>query len=116
MVAGIDIFGTLVLAFAYGRDRQIYLYYTLTAILLLVFGIENWKRYTPWFALAAAALLTSLTLAPPEGLFATDNHLLREIVAAQTIFNALLLMSLVIFFALATLRRAEIELEGQHVR
>ena len=41
---------------------------------------------------------------------------MREIIAAQTIFNALLAMSLVIFFALATLRRAEIELEGQHVR
>ena len=116
MIAGIDIFGTLLLAFAYGRDSQIYLYYTLTAVLLLVFGIENWRRYALWFALSAAALLASLTLAPSEGLFAPGNHLLREIVAAQTIFNALLVMSIVVFFALATLRRAEIELEGQHVR
>lgn len=116
MIAGIDIFGTLLLAFAYGRDSEIYFYYALTAVLLLVFGIENWKRYIPWFALAAAALLTSLTLAPPEGLFAPDNHLLRQIIAGQTIFNALLVMSIVIFFALATLRRAEVELEGQHVR
>ena len=52
-IAGIDVFGTLWLAFAYGRDSQIYLYYTLTAVLLLVFGIENWRRYTPWFVLAA---------------------------------------------------------------
>lgn len=116
MIAGVDIFGTLLLAFAYGRDSEIYFYYALTAVLLLVFGIENWKRYIPWFALAAAALLISLTLAPPEGLFAPGNHLLRQIIAGQTIFNALLVMSIVIFFALATLRRAEVELEGQHVR
>jgi adenylate cyclase len=115
-IAGIDIFGTLWLAFAYGRDSQIYLYYTLTAVLILVFGIENWRRYTPWFVLAAASLLVSLTLAPPAGLFAPENHRLREIMAAQTIFNAMLVMSVVIFFALATLRRAEVELEGQHVR
>jgi adenylate cyclase len=115
-VAGIDIFGTLLLAFSYGRDSQIYLYYTLTAVLLLVFGIENWRRYTPWFVLAAASLLVSLTLAPPQGLFAPENHRLREVMAAQTIFNAMLVMSIVIFFALATLRRAEIELESQHVR
>jgi adenylate cyclase len=115
-VAGIDIFGTLLLAFSYGRDSQIYLYYTLTAVLLLVFGIENWRRYAPWFVLAAASLLVSLTLAPSEGLFATQNHRLREIIAMQTIFNALLVMSTVIFFAVANLRRAEIELEGQHAR
>jgi adenylate cyclase len=115
-IAGIDIFGTLLLAFSYGRDSQIYLYYTLTAILLLVFGIENWRRYTPWFLLAAISLLISLTLASAEGAFAPENHRLREILAAQTIFNALLVMSIVIFFALATLRRAEIELEDQHAR
>src|SRR5664279_4984408 len=42
--------------------------------------------------------------------------MLREIMAAQTLLNALVVMSLVIFFAMATLRRAEVELEGQHVR
>ena len=116
-IAGIDVFGTLWLAFAYGRDSQIYLYYTLSAVLLLVFGIENWRRYTPWFVLCGRiAADLSLMLAPPEGLFAPENHRLREIIAAQTIFNALLAMSIVIFFALATLRRAEIELEGEHVR
>ncbi len=115
-IAMIDIFGTLWLAFAYGRDSQIYLYYTLTAVLLPVFGIENWRRYMPWFVLSAAGLLISVTLAPAEGLFAPQDHRLREIIAAQTLFNALLVMTITIFFALATLRRAEIELEGQHVR
>ena len=115
-IAAIDIFGTLWLAFAYGRDSQIYLYYTLSAVLLLVFGIENWRRYLPWFALAALGLVMSLTVAPAEGLFAPNDHMVRAIVAAQTIFNATLVMSLVIFFALAMLRRAEVEIESQHAR
>ncbi len=115
-IAAIDIFGTLWLAFAYGRDSQIYLYYTLSAILLLVFGIENWRRYLPWFGIAALSLVISLTVAPAEGLFAPDDHTVRAILAAQTIFNATLVMSLVIFFALAMLRRAEVEIESQHAR
>jgi adenylate cyclase len=115
-IAAIDIFGVTYMAWVYGRDSQIYLYFTLSAVLLFVFGIENWRRYAGWFVLAAAGLLASLLLAPGEGLFIPRDHVLREIMAAQTLLNALVVMSLVIFFAMATLRRAEVELEGQHVR
>jgi adenylate cyclase len=114
--AAIDIFGTLWLAFAYGRDSQIYLYYSLTPVLLLIFGVENWRRYLPWFVAAALSLLASLVLAPPEGLFAPGDRLVRAITAGQTIFNAMLVMSLVIFFAITVLRRAEIEIETEHAR
>jgi adenylate cyclase len=116
MIAGIDIFGTLFLVWVYGRDSQIVQYYSLSAVLLFVFGIENWRRYTGWFVLAGLCLLASLLLVPKEGLFVPENHLLREIIAAQTLLNVLVVMSLVIFFALATLRRAEVELENQHAR
>lgn len=116
MIAAIDIFGTTYMAWVYGRDSQIYLYFTLSAVLLFVFGIENWRRYAGWFVLAAAGLLASLLLAPAEGIYVPQDHVLREIMAAQTLLNALVVMSLVIFFAMATLRRAEVELEGQHVR
>jgi adenylate cyclase len=116
MIAGIDIFGVTYMAWVYGRDSQIYLYFTLSAVLLFVFGIENWRRYAGWFVLAALGLLASLLLAPAEGWFVPQDHVLREIMAAQTLLNALVVMSLVIFFAMATLRRAEVELEGQHVR
>ena len=116
MIAAIDIFGTTYMAWIYGRDSQIYLYFTLSAVLLFVFGIENWRRYAGWFVLAALGLLASLLLAPTEGWFVPQDHVLREIMAAQTLLNALVVMSLVIFFAMATLRRAEVELEGQHVR
>lgn len=116
MIAGIDIFGTLFLVWVYGRDSQIVQYYSLSAVLLFVFGIENWRRYAGWFVLAGLSLLAALLLAPKAGLFVPQNHLLREIMAAQTLLNVLVVMSLVIFFALATLRRAEVELENQHAR
>lgn len=115
-IAAIDIFGTIFLVWVYGRDSQIVQYYSLSAVLLFVFGIENWRRYAGWFVLAGLCLLAALLLAPKEGVFVPQNHLLREIMAAQTLLNVLVVMSLVIFFALATLRRAEVELENQHAR
>lgn len=104
------------MAWVYGRDSHIYLYFTLSAVLLFVFGIENWRRYAGWFVLAGVGLASSLLLAPKEGLFVSEDHQLREIMAAQTLLNALIALSLVIFFAMATLRRAEVELESEHVR
>lgn len=115
-IAAIDIFGTIFLVWVYGRDSHIVQYYSLSAVLLFVFGIENWRRYTGWFVLAGLCLLAALWLAPKEGVFVPQDHLLREIMAAQTLFNVLVVMSLVIFFTLATLRRAEVELENQHAR
>ena len=116
VIAGICIFGTAFMAWVYGRDSQIYLYYTLSAVLLFVFGIENWRRYSGWFVLAGLCLLASIFLAPKDGLFVPEDHAVREVMAAQTLLNAMVVMSLVIFFAMATLRRAEVELEGLHVR
>jgi adenylate cyclase len=116
MISGICIFGTVFLVWVYGRDSQIVQYYSLSAVLLLVFGIENWRRYTGWFVLAGICLFAALFLAPKEGLFVPQNHALREVLAVQTLLNTLVVMSLVIFFALATLRRAEVELENQHAR
>jgi len=85
MIAGIDILGTVFLVWVYGRDSHIVQYYSLSAVLLFVFGIENWRRYTGWFVLAAVCLLAALLLAPKEGLFVPQDHLLREIMAAQTL-------------------------------
>jgi adenylate cyclase len=116
MIAGLDIAGVTFMAWVYGSDSQIQLHFTLTGVLLFVFGIENWRRYLGWFLLAGAGLASTLFLVPREGLFVPDNHLLREIMAAQNVLNALVVMSLVIFFAMATLRRAEIELESQNLR
>jgi adenylate cyclase len=58
----------------------------------------------------------SIKFAPREGLYVPENVTLREISATHTLLNTLFVNSLMIFFALSTLRRAEVELESQHVR
>jgi adenylate cyclase len=99
----------------YGRDAQIYVYFSLTGVLLLTFGIESWRHYGPWFAVALLALLACLELAPPDGLLPVPPAM-RRTFAVQAHLNTFAVMSLVIFFALSTLRRQEVELETQYER
>lgn len=115
-VAAFDIVGTLWLSFAYGRESEIFLYLSLSAILLLMFGIENWRRYVPWLALATVSLVVAFVFAPDGGLFAPHAETLRRVLAAQVVINTALVMSLVVFYAVANLRRAEVQLESQNRR
>ncbi len=100
-----------------GRDSQVYVYYTLAGgILIFIFGMEHWRTYAGWLALAVAAMLVSMKFAPKEGLFLPENHALREIIAAQAFLNTLTVMAFMVFFAVATLRKVETGLQAQYVR
>lgn len=108
--------GIVYSTWAYGRDSHVYVYLTMTGILFFVFGIENWRHYSGWFVVAIAAVFAAMLLAPEEGMYVPENRALREIFAIHTILNTLLVTSLITFFALSTLRRAEVELESEHGR
>jgi adenylate cyclase len=97
-----------------GRDSQIYVYYTLAGgVLIFIFGMEHWRTYAGWLAVAVAGMLVSMKFAPKDGLFLPDNHAVREIIAAHAFLNTLAFMALIVFFAMATLRKAEIGLQVQ---
>ena len=100
-----------------GRDSQIYVYYTLAGgVLIFIFGMEHWRTYAGWLAVAVAGMLVSMKFAPKDGLFLPDNHAVREIIAAHAFLNTLAFMALIVFFAMATLRKAEIGLQVQYNR
>ena len=117
MLAAINLSGIFLVNWAFGRDSQVYVYYTLAGgVSIFIFGIEHWRTYASWLVVAAAGMLTSMKFAPREGLILPEYHALREIMAAHAFINTLVVMAFMVLFAMATLRQAEIELQAQYVR
>jgi adenylate cyclase len=117
MLATINLSGIFLVNWAFGRDSQVYVYYTLAGgVSIFIFGIEHWRTCASWLVVAAAGMLASMKFAPGEGLILPEYHALREIMAAHAFLNTLVVMAFMVLFAMATLRQAEIELQAQYVR
>jgi adenylate cyclase len=117
MLVVIDLSCLFLMNWGYGSNGQIYVYYTLAGgVLIFIFGVEHWRTYAGWLAVAVACMLVSMKLAPREGLFLPENHALRELIAAHAFLNTLTVMAFMVFFAVATLRKVETGLQAQYVR
>lgn len=114
IVAGFSIAAILFTLVMLGRGSQIYVYFTLSGIILFMFGVENPRSYLPWFV---AALLAISVLIPQsaDGLLANDPALL-QIVSTNAVANVIAVNALIIYFVLSTLRRTERALQTQYDR
>jgi adenylate cyclase len=110
------LLGTLFAIWMLGRDSQLHVYFTLAGVLLFMFGVEHLRQFLAWFAVAFVGLLISLYMAPEHGLLLPHDAGLRQMLAAHAMINAIIINGLTMFYALAVLRRTEIELEGQYAR
>ena len=110
------LLGTLFAIWMLGRDSQLHVYFTLAGVLLFMFGVERLRQFFAWFAVAFAGLLISLYVAPEHGMLLPHDAGLRQMLAAHAMINAIIINGLTMFYALAVLRRTEIELEGQYAR
>jgi adenylate cyclase len=116
-LAAVNLSGILLATWCYGRDSQLYVYCTLAGgVSVLIFGVEQWRTCAGWLLVAAADLLVAMYLAPREGILFPENHVLREVIAVHAFLNTMLVMAFMVFFAVATLRQAETQLEKQYVR
>jgi len=116
-LAAVNLAGILLVTWCYGRDSQLYVYCTLAGgVSILIFGVERWRTCVGWLVVAAADLFVAIFLLPREGIFFPDNHALREVIAVHAFLNTMFVMAFMVFFAMATLRQAEIQLETQYVR
>jgi adenylate cyclase len=110
------LIGTLFVIWMLGRDSQLQVYFTLAGVMLFMFGVEHLRLFFGWFAVAVAALLMSLQLAPPRGLLLPGDSVLREVLAGHAMINAIVINGLTILYALTTLNRTEAELARQYAR
>ena len=117
VLVAIDLSCIFVMNWGFGSDSKVYVYYTLAGgVLIFIFGMEHWRTYAGWLAVAVACMLVSMKFAPKEGLFLPENHAVRELIAAHAFLNTLTVMAFMVFFAVATLRKVENGLQAQHVR
>jgi adenylate cyclase len=113
LLSVVAILCTLVLL---GRESQIYVYLTLSGLILFMFGVEYPRAYVPWFVTAALSLVVSLPFTPDHGLLAASDPLLQRTVSSQAMINVAVVNGLIIYFVLSTLRRTELALEDQYAR
>jgi adenylate cyclase len=116
VLALLILLGTLFAIWMLGRDSQLHVYFTLAGVLLFMFGVEHLRQFLAWFAVAFVGLLISLYLAPEHGMLLPHDAGLRQMLAAHAMINAIIINGLTMFYALAVLRRTEIELEVQYAR
>jgi len=101
---------------ALGVTSDLHIYYTSGGALLLLFGVQNWRLYLVFFALYVAALIAAVNLAPIDGFLLPEEGALRDLVSTHALINTITLNSIVLFYALTALRRAEVDLQAEHRR
>jgi adenylate cyclase len=99
-----------------GLSSELHVYFTLTGALLFFFGVQNWRLFLLFFGLAVIALLAALNLAPIDGLIVPWDHEFRDVLASQAMITASILNAALLFYALAALHRAEVDLQDEHER
>ena len=78
--------------------------------------MQNWRLSFFFFGLFVVSLLIALNFAPAEGLVMPEDRAFRDVLSNQAMINVSAIFAALLFFALAALQRAEVELQDQHER
>jgi adenylate cyclase len=101
---------------SFGLSSGLHIYFTLGGASLYFFGVQNWRLFLVAFVLFAIALIAALDFAPVEGFAIPDDHAFRGVLLTQALINTLVINAALLFYALSSLHRAEMELQDQHER
>jgi adenylate cyclase len=99
-----------------GRSSNLHVYFTLAGAMLLLLGVHNWRLFLGLFLLWVVALLAALNLAPVEGLVLSGDPALRDLLTSHAMINTIVINAAMLFYALAALNRAEVELQDEYER
>ena len=115
-LATLVLLGTFAIVWLLGTASHLQIYFTLIGALLLFVGIQNWKLFSVYFVLFATALLLTLNYLPHDGLIMPQDKGLRDMLTNQAMINTITVNCVIIFYAVAALRRAEVNLENEYAR
>ena len=89
IVLGIAIaFGHSFVVWSFGLASELQVYFTLgPSVLLLMFGIQNWRIFIAFVFLYLGALLVALNFAPIEGLLIPEDDKFRDVLSTQAMIN-----------------------------
>jgi adenylate cyclase len=103
-------------AFMFGLQSQILSYFTLTGLILFVFGVHNWRVFVSWLVVFCAVIFALIKYAPSAGMVTQIRPEILGITSVQTLLAALAINAAVIFYVLFILQRTEGDLERQSQR
>jgi adenylate cyclase len=108
--------GQIFFVWALGRASDLHFYFALGGVMLLFFGVQNWRLFLVFFCCYGIALLVSLNFAPNAGLVIPWDQEFRRQLASQAAINAMAIIAVSLFYALTALHRAEVDLQDEHER
>jgi adenylate cyclase len=91
-------------------------YFTMGGAMLFFFGVQNWRLFLFFFMLLLSCYLFAANFAPIDGLVLPDDKTFRDQLSTQAMINAIVMNAAVLFYALTSLRRAELDLADEHAR
>jgi adenylate cyclase len=115
-LATLVLVGTLLVVWLLGTSSHLQMYFTVIGAMLLLVGTQGWKLFLIYFVLFAAALLVTLNRAPVDGLIMPQDTALRGMLTSQAMINTITVNALIILYAVAAMRRAELDLENEYER
>jgi adenylate cyclase len=115
-LATLVLIGTVAIVSLLGTASHLQIYFTLIGALLLFIGIQSWKLFSVYFVLFAVALLVTVNYAPHDGLIMSQDTGLRDMLTNQAMINTITVNCVIIFYAMAALRRAEVNLQNEYAR
>lgn len=108
--------GHMFVMWSFGTSSDLHVYFTLAGAMLFFFGVRNWRLFLLFFGLYVAGLVFVLYAAPVAGLVQPQDEKFREVLSRNAMINMIIINAAILFYALAALDRAEVELQDQYER
>jgi adenylate cyclase len=115
-LATLVLLGTVAIVWLLGTASHLQIYFTLIGALLLFIGMQSLTLFSAYFVLFAMALLLTVNYAPHDGLIMPQDRGLRDMLTNQAMINTITVNCVIIFYAMAALRRAEVNLQNEYAR
>jgi adenylate cyclase len=110
------LLGHTFIVWSFGLTSELQVYFTLAGAILFFFGVQNWRLFLAFFVAFFVALVVALKFAPIAGLVIPWDRDFRDLLSTQAMINTIVINAALLFYALAALHRAEIELQDEHER